>query len=419
MRISPQSTAFTLLISLLVALPSFGIDMSLPALTETGAALGAAPAAVGLTMSTFMIGFAGAPLVYGPVSDRHGRKPVVIFAAALFVLASVGCGFARSLPSLLVWRFVQGAGAGASMAMAMAIVRDLFDGQAARSKISYIAVAAMVVPMVAPSLGAVLLRFGGWRLIHAVLAGIGSVLAIATLFGFAESARVDPANRLIPSLVVRNYLRVLTHSTCLGYIFCNAASFGMLFAYVSGSALFFTNVVGLRPEQYGLIFAATSFGIMAGAFINGHFGAWSAEPSRPLMFGLVLAVVAATLLLAITLAGWTPLPAIIALLISCTFAFGLVAPNAMHEAMQPLPEIAGAVSAASGFVQMTFGAASSGLVAILYDGRSAVSMASVMVFCSLVAIASYGVVARPARMRNAVIEQGLLDPPAGTGREVA
>jgi DHA1 family bicyclomycin/chloramphenicol resistance-like MFS transporter len=411
MRIPPQSTAFTLLLGLLVALPSFGIDVSLPALTATGTALGVTPAEVGLTMSTFMIGFAGAPLVYGPVSDRHGRKPVVIFAAALFIIASVGCAFARSLPSLLVWRFVQGAGAGASMAMAMAIVRDLFDGQAARTKISYIAVATMVVPMVAPSLGAVLLRFGGWRLIHAVLAGVGSILLLATQFGFSESARLSPANRLLPSVVVHNYFRVLRHSTCLGYILCNAASFGMLFAYVSGSALFFTNVVGLSSEQFGLIFAATSFGIMSGAFINGHLGAWSDDPSLPLMFGLALAAASATLLLVMTLAGWSSLPAIIVLLISCTFAFGLVAPNAMHEAMQPLPEIAGAVSAASGFIQMLFGAASSGLVAILYDGRSALSMASVMVFCSIVAMASYMVVARQTRMRNMGIEAGLPDPP--------
>ena len=92
MPIAPGSTAFTLLLSLLVALPSFAIDMNLPALTATGAALGAAQADVGLTMSTFMLGFAVAPLFYGPASDRYGRKPVVIFACALFVIAGVGCG---------------------------------------------------------------------------------------------------------------------------------------------------------------------------------------------------------------------------------------------------------------------------------------------------------------------------------------
>ena len=128
MRIPPASAAFTLLLGFLVALPSFGIDMSLPALTATGAALRVAPAQAGMMMSLFMLGFAVAPLFYGPASDRYGRKPVVLFACILFIMAAIGCALAQSLPILLIWRVVQGAGAGASMTLALAIVRDLFEG---------------------------------------------------------------------------------------------------------------------------------------------------------------------------------------------------------------------------------------------------------------------------------------------------
>jgi len=177
-RLPPTSTAFTLLLGLLVALPSFGIDMSLPALTSVGAALGVAPERAGLMMSLFMLGFAVAPLFYGPVSDRYGRKPVVVFACVLFTIAGIGCAVARSLPTLLVWRVVQGAGAGASMTIALAIVRDLFEGQAARTRLSHISIAMMVVPMIAPSAGAALLALGGWRVIHGVLAGIGLLLLL-------------------------------------------------------------------------------------------------------------------------------------------------------------------------------------------------------------------------------------------------
>jgi DHA1 family bicyclomycin/chloramphenicol resistance-like MFS transporter len=194
--------AFTLLLSLLVALPSFGIDMSLPALTATGAALDVAPAQAGMMMSLFMLGFAVAPLFYGPASDRYGRKPVV-----------------------------QGAGAGASMTIALAVIRDLFEGRAARTKLSYVAIATTIVPMIAPTAGAALLAIGGWRVIHAVLAGIGLLLLLAMLLGLAESARVDPANRLVPSIIARNYLRVLMHPLCFGYILVNPAVFGALFAY--------------------------------------------------------------------------------------------------------------------------------------------------------------------------------------------
>jgi MFS transporter, DHA1 family, multidrug resistance protein len=126
-RISPASVAFTVLLGFLVALPSFGIDMSLPALTAMGASFGVAPSRVGLMMGGFMIGFAVAPLLYGPASDRYGRKPIVMFGRTLFTIASVGGVINRSLPVLL-WRVVPGAGAGASMTLVLAIIRDLFEG---------------------------------------------------------------------------------------------------------------------------------------------------------------------------------------------------------------------------------------------------------------------------------------------------
>ena len=397
MRIPPASTAFTLLLGFLVALPSFGIDMSLPALTATGAALHVAPAQAGLMMSLFMIGFAVAPLLYGPASDRYGRKPVVLFACVLFIIAGIGCALARSLPALLAWRVVQGAGAGASMTIAFAIIRDLFEGQAARTKISHIAMATMVVPMIAPTAGAALLSVAGWRAIHAVLAGVGTLLLLAILLGFSETATPDRVQRLVPSVVARNYVRVLTHPFCLGYILVNAAAFGSLFAYVSGSSLFLINVVGLRPAQYGLVFAATSFGIMGGAFLNSRLSARGVSPGYPLATGLSLATASALLLLAMTVAGSMPLPLVIPLMILSSLGFGLVAPNAMEGAMQPLPEIAGAAGAATGCIQMAVGAIASGMVAALYNGYSALSMTALMAICSLVALLSYLLLARPAR----------------------
>jgi DHA1 family bicyclomycin/chloramphenicol resistance-like MFS transporter len=396
LRIPPSSMTFTLLLGFLVALPSFGIDMSLPALTAIGTALGVAPEQAGLMMSLFMLGFAIAPLFYGPASDRYGRKPVVVFACALFVIAAIGCALARSLPTLLIWRVVQGAGAGASMTIALAIIRDLYEGQAARTRLSYVAIATMVVPMIAPTAGASLLALAGWRAIHAVLAGVGLLLLLSMLIGFAESARIDPANRLVPSVIARNYFRVLTHPLCLGYILVNAAAFGALFAYVSGSSLFLINVVGLIPNQYGLVFAATSLGIMAGALLNGRLSAWGVAPSYPLTIGLALAVVAAMLLLTMTLADWMPLAFVVVLLVLGNFAFGLIAPNAMQGAMQPLPQIAGAAGAATGCIQMATGAVVSGLVATLYDKHSALSMTALMAACSLLALASYLLLARPA-----------------------
>jgi MFS transporter, DHA1 family, multidrug resistance protein len=395
MQFQPASLSFTLLLGLLAAVPYSGIDINLPALAATGATFGTDPSDVGLTMSAFMLSLAAAPLFSGPASDRFGRKPVIVFGIALFVAASIACAAAQSLLMLLICRFVQGVGA-ASTAITFAIIRDLFGGATARAKIANVVIAINVVTVVAPTAGAALLTLGSWRLIYAIQAGVGLILLLAVLVGFAESATIDSANR---PAAVRSYLRVLTHPVSFSYIMVGAAGGATVFAYVTGSSLFFIGVVGLRPGQYGLIFSACSAAVMSGAFLEGYLGRREIAPAQVVTIGLALPVAAAAALLAITLAGWTPPALVAALLMVVALAFGMTMPNVMNATMQPLPEIAGAVGAAAGSIQMTAGAAASGLVSVLFDGRSALSMTAVMATCSLLALIAYWLLARPAERR--------------------
>jgi DHA1 family bicyclomycin/chloramphenicol resistance-like MFS transporter len=284
MQIQPASFAFTLLLGFFAAVPYSGIDINLPALAATGATFGVSPSEVGLTMSAFMLSLAVAPLIYRPVSDRFGRKPVVVFDVALFVVASLACAVAQSLPMLLACRFVQGVGA-ASTAMTFAIIRDLFDETTARAKIANVVVAIDVVTVIAPTAGAALITVGGWRSIYAIQAGVGALLLLAVLLGFTESTRIDPANRLAPAVVIRNYARVLTHPVSFAYVLVGAAGGAVVFAYVTGSSLFFLGVVGLRPDQYGLIFSACSAAVMSGALLDGRLGISAA---RVLTLGLTI-----------------------------------------------------------------------------------------------------------------------------------
>src|SRR5262249_55264934 len=217
MRIQPASFAFTLLLGLFASVPYSGIDMSLPALAATAAALGARPADVGFTMSVFMLSLATAPLVYGPVSDRYGRRPVVVFGVALFVVGSLACALAPSLPVLPVCRFSQGCGA-ASTTLTFAIIRDLFEGDNARAKMANVVIAVNVVTVIAPTAGAALLALASWRLIFTTQFAMGLVLLIALVTSFAESARIDQTNRLAPSIVARSYLQVMTHPISFAYI---------------------------------------------------------------------------------------------------------------------------------------------------------------------------------------------------------
>jgi DHA1 family bicyclomycin/chloramphenicol resistance-like MFS transporter len=155
----------------------------------------------------------------------------------------------------------------------------------------------------------------------------------------------------------------------------------------------------LRPDQYGLIFSACSAAVMSGAFLDGRLGRRGISSAQVLTIGLALQAAAAVTLLAMTLSGWTSPVLVAVLLMVVAFAFGMSMPNIMNATMQPLPEIAGAVGAAAGSIQMTAGAASSGLVATLFDGQSALSMSAVMATCSLLALIGYWLLARPAERR--------------------
>ncbi|MBV8796093.1 MAG: multidrug effflux MFS transporter [Hyphomicrobiales bacterium] len=408
MHIRPSSFAFMLMLGFLAAVPYSGIDINLPALAATGATLGVSPSEVGLTMSAFMLSLAVAPLVYGPLSDRFGRKPVIAFGVALFVVASLACAAAQSLPALLISRFLQGIGA-ASTGMTFAIIRDLFNETTARAKIANVVVAINVVTVIAPTAGAALLTIGGWRSIYAIQAGVGAVLLLAVMLGFAESAKLDPGKRLAPGIVIRSYVRVLTNPVSLAYILVGAAGGASVFAYVTGSSLFFIGVVGLQPDQYGLIFSACSAAVMGGALLDGRLGRLGVSAASVLTIGLTLSAAAAAGLLAITLVGWAQPAAVAVLLMAVALAFGMTMPNIMNATMEPLPDIAGAVSAAAGSIQMTAGAAASGLVAVLFDGRSALSMAAVIAGSSLLALIAYCLLARPAGAR---IHSRMVEAPA-------
>lgn len=397
MRIDPDTFAFTLLLGLLSALPTFGIDMILPTLSATGADLGALPSDVGQAMSVYLLSLGAALLVWGPVADRFGRKPIVLFGCLLVIVASIGCIGARSLPQLLLFRSLQGAGASAPGMAAITVVRDRFVGEAARAKMATVVFAVNIVPMVAPTVGAALLALDGWRTVYLMPIAACCVLLIA-MRGFTETARIDPNLRLHPWTIARDYLLVLAHRVCLGNILCNAAAAGAVFAYITGSSLFFINVLHLTPGQYGVIFGASSLSVMGGASVNRRLGAWGVSAAQMIMIGLAVSTVLAAVLLVMAVEDGKSIALVMLVMIGVALSFGLISPNAMNGAMQPMPGIAGSVSAVLVFAQMLAAASSSALVALMFDGHSARSMAWVMLSCCVLAVVSYvGVVRRAER----------------------
>lgn len=384
-RIGSQSKSFIFLLAASIALPSLSIDSCLASLPVIGVSLGVHPADTVAILSLFMVGFAGGQLAFGPLSDRIGRRPALLFGCVLFAIAAVGCACAPTLTTLAFWRFVQGLGAAAGSVITFAIIRDLFSGVTGRSRLSYVSVVGTIAPIVAPTVGGLIATWQGWRAVFFWLAAAGALLVIILFFSLEESLPTRNRHALRPRHLVTNYWRVLSHRTCLLYLLIGGFSFGALFAYVSGSAFVFIDVFGVDPRIYGALFAANAFAIAVGAFISGRLGTRGVSTNRLIIAGLLISFCATSALFGGAVMGWLSAFSIMPLLILNTFSMGLVTPNAVHGTMEPMPRIAGVASSAFGSIRMLGGAISSEFVAIWYRGTPVAMGETMALFatCSL------------------------------------
>ena len=287
MALSPRSFGFTLVIAGLAAMPPLSIDMELPAMGAIGATLGAPPSQTGLTLSLFMAGFALAQLGFGPLSDRFGRRAPLIGACALFTASGLFCALASGVGALLAWRFVEGAGAGGATVLAFAIVRDRFEGVDARAKMGAISAVMTAAPMIAPSLGALVLRVGDWRMIFLVLALAGLALTAVVALAVDEiDSGPRPRRALATSLAAQ--LRQSAHPPLRDRPFPDGrASFGCLFSFVSGSPFVFIGVLGLGTGGFALLFAISALGITAGSLLCARLLRTGFDPDGLLAAGVI------------------------------------------------------------------------------------------------------------------------------------
>ncbi len=376
------SLGLTILLGTLAALPPFGIDMALPALGRIGRDLAATPAVAALTLSVFLAAFGTAQLVLGPLSDRVGRRPVLLGGLALFAAGGLGCATAGSIGALLAWRLAQGTGAAAGSVMAFAVIRDLFEGDAARRQISYVATVLPLAPMIAPTVGGLMLLHVGWRGIYGLLAGGGLLLLGAVALCLPETHR--PGGGGIG--VWRGYGRVLRHRQAGGFALANALSFAMLFAWVSGSPLVLMGEAHISAPVYGGLFACISGGLLVGAWLSGWLAVRQVPLQVPVLGGLLGALACSSVALALVRAAPVDVATLVPALVLAMVCRALASPNMTHAALAPLPELAGVASAVIGFLPMAAGAAISALVAALYPALGATAVAGAMTVCALAAL---------------------------------
>ncbi len=389
MALNVHGWGFTALLGGLSAIPALATDMALPSVGLVQADFGASSAQAASSIAVFLVGFSTAPLAVGPLADRFGRKPVLLAGLALFTLAAIGCALAPSIVVLIVSRIVQGAGAGTVAVLPRAIIRDVFEGRQARLQLAAVSVVFSAAPLIGPTLGAGLLAIGPWRLIYAALAALGVVLGALVLVMLVESHDAGMRRSLTPATIAAGYRRALTNRMCAGFSLVNGLVFAGLFAYVNVSPLLFIDGYGVTAAGFGGLFAMTASGVVAGSLINNWLLRRHATPRAVLDAALTLATAAALTVLAASLGGRPSLIFLIAPTMLYITAFGLIVPNAVHEAIHPLPEIAGVASAVLVSAQMLCGAIGGSVAAALYRNGTPLAVGVVMSAGALGAAALY------------------------------
>ena len=264
LRLRPDSFAMAALLTALVVIAPLSTDMYLPALPVIGDYFSATTGDVQLTLSVYLVGFAVAQLILGPLSDRIGRRPVLMGGLVIYLLSSIACILADSIWFLIIARFFQAAGACAGAAVGRAVVRDIYATKDAARLLTHMGTAMAAGPLVAPLLGGQLTANYGWQSNFIVLALLSVIVAVVTFFKLPESHTQPDTNALNPRRMAVNYSTLLRHADFRDFSLANAFSFGGLFAFISGSSFVLIDGFGLDPEVFGFAFGAVVLGYMSG-----------------------------------------------------------------------------------------------------------------------------------------------------------
>jgi DHA1 family bicyclomycin/chloramphenicol resistance-like MFS transporter len=376
--LKPGTFALTALLALLAGIGPFSVDVYLPALPDIGRALHASPLEVQMTLSLYLIGFAIGQILYGPISDALGRKPVLLAAVITYCVAALTCFVSPSIELLIVARFVQGLGASGAGVLARAAVRDLYEGARAGREMSLLTLVMAVAPVIAPVIGGSLQVAFGWRAGFAFLLGVGLLNLVLVTLLLPETLRKPHRGGV--GAMVRGFGVIGRHPAFLAYTALAMLGFGGLFGWVAGSPFVLQDLLGLSPVAFGVAYATASVGVACGGFLATRL-VTRLGIGRTAGLGAVIMTGGALAMVAATASGFhlaVSLPASMALYL-CGYAVML--PQATVGAMMPFPDRAGSASSLLGVAQQS-AAALSGMVVSYWLGTSPWPVAIALLGCA-------------------------------------
>ena len=367
------------------ALSPFAINSVVPSIPAIEVAFEADYSRVQLILSLFLASIAVSQILIGPVSDRFGRRPVLLIGFGVFVLASIASPFAPSIEALIAIRIVQGAAGCVGIVLGRAIVRDLYDRRQAASMLGYVTMGLAMAPMVAPTIGGVLQELSGWTSIFWLMGALG-VACLAITWKLIPETNLMPTPALSLRTVFADFGVLLRRRDFLLFTAVSSLTTGVFFTFLGGAPYVAERILGLRPSVYGLWFAALPLGYATGSYLAGRFSERFGV-DRMIMAGSALALLAVLLLLILDVIGFTGAAALFLPMAVAGIANGIALPNAVAGAISVRPDIAGAAAGLSGAAQLGTGAILSILGSLaLAGGSSATPMLLIMTSAAVLAV---------------------------------
>lgn len=363
----PGFLGTAIVLGLISAIGPFAIDMYLPALPTIGADLRASPMAVQMSLVVVFLSFAIGPLLIGPLSDMHGRKPLMYGGLAVFAVASVGAALAPSVEWLILFRLLQGLGASAGMVVPRAVVRDLHTGPEATRLMSLLMLVFSISPILAPLTGSFIIEAFGWRAVFWAVT-LAAVLAVVLLsFGLAETRSPERRGSSSFASSWRGYKTLAADRNFIGLSLIGGFGISSFFVYLSNSSFVIIDHYGMSPSVYSLFFsvnAVSFFGVsQTSGWLTGRFGLHRVV--RIAVFGFAGVLIA---MWAVMAAGFESLAFMSAALFVAYGFLGLVIPTTSVLAMEEHGEIAGTASALMGTLHMVTGVAAMTLTSFFANG---------------------------------------------------
>jgi MFS transporter, DHA1 family, multidrug resistance protein len=381
----PGSFALTLLLSLLTGLGPLSMDMYLPSLPAIGQALQASTAQAQFTISSYLFGFAAGQIIYGPISDRFGRRPVILAALVLYAIGSVFCAVTQSIETLIAVRFLQALGGAGAIVLARAVVRDIYSGVRAGRELSLMGSITAFAPIVAPALGGVLQTAFGWRASFVLLVVFALFAATAAARLLPETLKARTPGPFSARAMATLYRSVLVHRGFLANLGILTASFVGLFAWISGISVVMQGVYGLSPAAFGATYAVSALGYMLGTSIAARV-VMRIGLDRTMGIGAAIQAAGGLAMAAAVALGLASVAWLVGAMTLYLAGMGFVLPQTQASALTPFPDRAGTASSLMGFTQQSCAAIAAAAIGA-FLGHSAWPVAGTLAAMGLLALA--------------------------------